>query len=293
VFLLVIRAVNAHAGCCTHHALPIYRFVNFSMAIVGGLLSDRVLGQYHTVVFGTVCNICGAALLIITTKIGLGSLSTLRIVTGFAMLGVAMGNGICATVLSTFIGTQYRGHPSQLPSVYRCDALHCSALLFCSPTFACAHRSCGSCARSFLCVCALSCVCTFVCRWFYITFNSGVVISSLGVPALTAFVSPSDAFVVLGFCAVGALLLFVAGTKFYTRSTLVTVAVTPSPAPKHWNPTESPRFSLASLRKRTCCRVPKVTAREKRKLMAVVRIFLPFVVFWALFFNICTLSVWS
>lgn len=89
------------------------------MAIVGGLLSDRVMGQYGTVVVGVTCNIFGATLLVITTAVGLGSLTVLRIVTAIAMLGVAMGNGISATVLSTYIGTQYRGHPSHLPSVYR------------------------------------------------------------------------------------------------------------------------------------------------------------------------------
>ena len=89
------------------------------MAIVGGLLSDRVVGQYGTVIVGSLCNIVGAGLLVFTTAVGLSSLTWLRVVTGVAMLGVAMGNGISATVLSTYIGTQYRGHPSHLPSVYR------------------------------------------------------------------------------------------------------------------------------------------------------------------------------
>ena len=126
------------------------------------------------------------------------------------------------------------------------------------------------------------------CRWFYITFNGGVVLAALGTPALTTYASPTAGFVVLGACGVAALLVFLAGTSLYKSSTLVTVAVTPSPAPKNWTPQPSPRLTLAAIRRRVCCRVPKTTARERRKLWAVAKIYMPFVVFWALFFNICT-----
>ena len=234
---LVYAVVSPDNPCFS----PLASFVNFSMAIVGGLLSDRALGQYGTVIVGTMCNIVGAGLLVFTTVFGLSSLTTLRVITGLAMLGVAMGNGISATVLSTYIGTQYRGDPKDLPSVY---------------------------------------------RWFYITFNTGVVFASLGTPVLTSYASPSDAFIVLWACAFMALAVFLAGTSLYRSSTLVTVAVTPSPAPKKWTPKPSPRFSLAAWRERKCCRVPKVTPRQRRKLLAVLKVYAPFTVFWALFFNI-------
>lgn len=126
-------------------------------------------------------------------------------------------------------------------------------------------------------------------RFFYLTFNFGSALSVLGVPVLHQYVSSFTAFLFLLIGFSGGIVTFVGGVRWYVR------------------PGDEPGSSACSrvLCGCTCCFPFHVDTPEERKTKAVasgrsrgdrardrgavwriIKVFLPFPVFWALFMNI-------
>lgn len=231
--------------------------LNFGLALVGGLVSDHWLGKFRTILVGLVLATGGMLLLLLSTT-------------------------VLPHVTSDGVGSA-SSLDSQRVNTIAALLMIASGNGLCTPTLSTfiAEQFAGDKAQ----------IATLY-RTFYMTFNLGSIISTVGAPALRQYVSISTAFACLVVGMIIAVMVFAAGQVWYVR------------------PEDRPATSFFGA---LCCGCqgcfvndakrsaeveaivePDLTPRERRKaLWRIVKIFLPFPIFWALFFSIYGLWTFS